>query len=64
MVQECPKSLDFLFLFFLNLFIYFCSVGSSLLHVGFLQFRRAGATLRYGAWFLTVVASLAVEYGL
>ena len=37
--------------FFLNLFIYFIfvCVGSSLLHTGFLQLRRAGATLRCGA---------------
>ena len=35
--------------FFLNLFIYFCCVGSSFLCKGFLQLRRAGATLHRGA---------------
>ena len=35
--------------FFFNLFIFGC-VGSSLLCVGFLQLRRAGATLCCGAW--------------
>ena len=37
-----------LFLKLINLFI-FGSIGSLLLHVGFPQLRRAGATLRYGA---------------
>ena len=31
-------------------FIFFGCVGSSLLYAGFLQLRRAGATLRCGAW--------------
>ena len=35
--------------FFLNLFIYFCCVGSSFLCKGFLQLRRAGATLHRNA---------------
>ena len=34
---------------FIYLFIYGC-IGSSLLHVGFLQLQRARATLRCGAW--------------
>ena len=42
-------------LFFFNKFIYlfiyfFGCVGSSLLRAGFLKLRRAGATLRCGAW--------------
>ena len=37
----------FFFLNFIYLFIFGC-VGSSLLHVGFLQLLRAGATLRGG----------------
>ena len=36
-------------LFFQNYFIFGC-VGSSLLHTGFLQLRRAGATLHCGGW--------------
>ena len=38
--------------FLINLFILFIfgCVGSSLLRVGFLYLRRAGATLRCGAW--------------
>ena len=43
----------FLIFFLINLFIFllfiFGCVGSSLLRVGFLQLRRAGATLRCGA---------------
>ena len=38
----------FVILFYFILFIFGC-VGSSLLHVGFLQLRRAGVTLRCGA---------------
>ena len=41
-----------LVIYFINLFIYlfiFGCVGSSLLHTGFLQLRRAGSTLRCGA---------------
>ena len=34
---------------FIYLFIFGC-VGSSLLHMGFLQLRREGATLHCGAW--------------
>ena len=37
------------FLSFLPSFLLSCCVGSLLLHTGFLQLRRAGATLRYGA---------------
>ena len=40
---------ELLALFFLNLFIFGC-VGSSLLCAGFLQLRRAGATLCCGVW--------------
>ena len=36
-------------IYLFNLFIFGC-VGSLLLHVGFLQLRRAGATLRCGVW--------------
>ena len=34
----------------INLFIYFWLLGSSLLHAGFLQLQRAGATHDCGAW--------------
>ena len=38
-------------LFFLLIYLFiFGSVGSSLLHAGFLQLQRAGATLHCGAW--------------
>ena len=37
-------------LFIIYLFIIFGCVGSSLLHAGFLQLRRAGATLRCSVW--------------
>ena len=50
--STAPPMLTPLFLFFLNfiyLFIFGC-VGSSLLHAGFLQLLRAGATLRGGVW--------------
>ena len=45
------KSIKIVLSFFLIYFIYlfFGCVGSSLLRVGFLQLRRAGATLRCGA---------------
>ena len=46
------RTLDFFFLFLINLFIYlfiFGCFGSSLLRAGFLQLRRAGATLHCGA---------------
>ena len=37
--------------FYLFIFIYlFGCIGSSLLYAGFLQLRRAGTTLRWGAW--------------
>ena len=52
---------------FLTLFIYlfiFVCIGSSLLHAGFLQLQRVGATLRCGAGVLIVVASLVAEHGL
>ena len=45
--NTCMKQV--LLFFFINLFIFGC-VGSSLLHVGFLQLWRAGATLRCGVW--------------
>ena len=55
-LQFLQTGLQFLFVclfcFFINLFIYlfiFGCVGSSLLHAGFLQLRRAGATLCCGA---------------
>ena len=42
--------LIYLFMYvFMYLFIFGC-VGSSLLHAGFLQLQRAGATLRCSAW--------------
>ena len=49
-----PASTSFKFFFFYKfiycyLFIFGC-VGSSFLHAGFLQLRRAGATLRCSAW--------------
>ena len=41
----------FFFFFFLFLFyLFFGCVGSSLLHAGFLQLQRVGATLPCGAW--------------
>ena len=50
-IQQDPS---YLFYFFIDLFIFiylfiFGCVGSSLLHMGFLQLRRAGATLHCGA---------------
>ena len=79
---DWPQDSYFNFLsFFLNKFIYsfliFGCVGSSLLRVGFLQLRRAGATLRCGAqashcsgfsccgaWALGARASVVVAQGL
>ena len=52
-VVPCAIQQDLVYPFFffllINLFI-FGSVGSSLLHAGFLQLQRAGATLHCGAW--------------
>ena len=42
----------------------FGCVGSSLLHAGFLQLWRVGATLPCGAQILIAVASLVAEHGL
>ena len=63
--------------FFFNLFIYLGCIGSSLLHVGFPQLQRAGATLHCraqashcggfcccGAWALGARASVVVARGL
>ena len=50
--SACHKGVVFVFFVFLNLFIYlfiFGRVGSSFLCEGFLQLRRAGATLHRGA---------------
>ena len=45
-----PKRFIYIFFFFFNLFKKnFGCIGSLLLHAGFLQLRRAGATLRHGA---------------
>ena len=51
---EIPNTMELTaaFTFLKNKFIYlfiFCCIGSSLLHEGFLQLQRAGATLRCGA---------------
>ena len=66
----------FLFIYFLNLFIFGC-IGSLSLHAGFLQLCRAGANLCSGArashcggfsccraWALSARASVVVEHGL
>ena len=49
-----PNIFLFIYLFILNiiylLFFIFGCFGSSLLHVGFLQLRQAGATLHRGEW--------------
>ena len=71
---------QWIFRFFKNLiylFFFFGCIGSSLLRAGFLQLRRAGATLHgsaqafhcsgfscCGAWGLGVWASVAVAHGL
>ena len=49
--KYCLQVCDY-FLFFINLFIYFIfgCVGSSLLHMGFLQLRRMGVTLCCSVW--------------
>ena len=51
-IFKCPQYSFCLFVCFLNKFIYlfFGCVGSSFLCQGFLQLRRAGATLHRGAW--------------
>ena len=46
--QRCHIKSQY-YLFIINLFIFVC-VESSLLRTGFLQLRRAGATLHCGAW--------------
>ena len=52
--------------FFFLIFIYFIfgCVGSSVLHAGFLQLWRAGATLIAVRWLLIAVASLVAKHGL
>ena len=48
-LQQLYSFIIFEIYLFIYLFIFGC-IGSSLLHVGFLQLRRAGATLPCGAW--------------
>ena len=63
--SQVVSSLTFVF-FLINLFIYFIfgCLRSSLLPVGFLQLRRAGATLLAVRGLFIAVASLVAEHGL
>ena len=49
MIKHKPIPDSYLFFKFIYFYLYFGCVGSSLLHTGFLQLWRAGATLRCGA---------------
>ena len=45
-------------------FVLIGCIGSSLLHLGFLQLQQAGLILCCSAWLLIAVASLVVEHRL